>query len=60
MPGLLADSHTRISEALVGLSRADPATPGCDVAVLEVVEALEAHSQVGDVTVHGLCSQGVS
>jgi hypothetical protein len=47
VPALLSDSHTRISEVLSGLSGCDPTSPGFDVAVMEVVEALDAHNKVG-------------
>jgi hypothetical protein len=46
VPALLTDGHAAITDALAQLSHADPASPGFDLAVLEVVEALEHHAKV--------------
>jgi hypothetical protein len=47
LPGQLVSSHSRITDALAAMSHADPSTPTFDLAVLEVVQALEGHSKVG-------------
>jgi hypothetical protein len=46
LPGQLVSSHSRITDALAAMSHADPSTPSFDLAVLEVIEALEGHSKV--------------
>jgi len=46
LPGLLVDSHSRISGALQALSGCDSSSASFDVAVLEVVDTLEQHGRV--------------
>lgn len=46
VPALLTDGHAAITDALSQLSRADPASSGFDLPVLEVVEVLEHHAKV--------------
>lgn len=46
LPALLVDSHSSISGALQALSGADSSSASFDVAVLEVVDALEQHGRV--------------